>query len=67
MEETIMFIYVATGILTGIYFIFNEIKKETDDFTLSFTYFESDQYFLIPIFFLKKFNTAFKCKSMSYP
>ena len=35
MEETIMFIYVATGILTGIYFIFNEIKKETDDFTKS--------------------------------
>ena len=34
MEETIMFIYVATGILTGIYFIFNEIKKETDDFTM---------------------------------
>ena len=35
MEETIMFIYVAIGILTGIYFIFNEIKKETDDFTKS--------------------------------
>lgn len=35
MEEPIMFIYVATGILTGIYFIFNEIKKETDDFTKS--------------------------------
>ena len=35
MEETIMFVYVATGILTGIYFIFNEIKKETDDFTKS--------------------------------
>ena len=30
-----MFIYVATGILTGIYFIFNKIKKETDDFTKS--------------------------------
>ncbi len=35
MEEIIMFVYVATGILTGIYFIFNEIKKETDDFTKS--------------------------------
>lgn len=35
MEETIMFVYVAIGILTGIYFIFNEIKKETDDFTKS--------------------------------
>ena len=35
MEETIMFIYVATGILTGIYFIFSEIKKETDNFTKS--------------------------------
>ena len=30
-----MFIYVATGILTGIYFIFSEIKKETHDFTKS--------------------------------
>lgn len=35
MEEIIMFVYVATGILTGIYFTFNEIKKETDDFTRS--------------------------------
>lgn len=35
MEETIMFVYVATGILTGIYFIFSEIKKKTDDFTKS--------------------------------
>ena len=35
MEETIMFVYVAIGILTGIYFIFSEIKKETDDFTKS--------------------------------
>ena len=35
MEETIMFIYVAIGILTGIYFIFSKIRKETDDFTKS--------------------------------
>ena len=35
MEEPIMFIYVATGILTGIYFIFSEIKKKTHDFTES--------------------------------
>lgn len=35
MEETIMFVYVAIGILTGIYFIFSEIKKKTDDFTKS--------------------------------
>ena len=35
MEEIIMFVYVATGILTGIYFIFGEIKKDTDDFTKS--------------------------------
>ena len=35
MEETIMFVYVAIGILTGIYFTFSEIKKETDDFTKS--------------------------------
>ena len=35
MEETIMFVYVAIGILTGIYFIFSEIKRETDDFTKS--------------------------------
>ena len=35
MEETIMFVYVAIGILTGIYFIFSKIKKETDDFTKS--------------------------------
>ena len=35
MEETIMFVYVAIGILTGIYFIFSEIKKDTDDFTKS--------------------------------
>ena len=34
MEETIMFVYVATGILTGIYFIFSEIKKETDQLPL---------------------------------
>lgn len=30
-----MFVYVAIGILTGIYFIFSKIKKETDDFTKS--------------------------------
>ena len=35
MEETIMLVYVAIGILTGIYFIFSQIKKETDDFTKS--------------------------------
>ena len=35
MEETIMLVYVAIGILTGIYFIFSKIKKETDDFTKS--------------------------------
>ena len=30
-----MLVYVAIGILTGIYFIFSQIKKETDDFTKS--------------------------------
>lgn len=35
MKETIMLVYVAIGILTGIYFIFSQIKKETDDFTKS--------------------------------
>ena len=35
MEETIMLVYVAIGILAGIYFIFSKIKKETDDFTKS--------------------------------
>lgn len=35
MEETIMLVYVAIGILTGIYFIFSQIKKETDNFTKS--------------------------------
>ena len=29
-----MFVYVAIGILTGIYFIFSEIKKETDQLPL---------------------------------
>lgn len=35
MEEIIMLVYVAIGILTGIYFIFSQIKKKTDDFTKS--------------------------------
>ena len=34
MEETIIFVYAAIGILTGIYFIFDESKKETGQLPL---------------------------------